>query len=159
MNLRIHGIAIITGPLRYFAHARLSLTMETLLILLALCEGNPLVTSGFPSQKASNLELWCFPCCYLNMLFNKHLSHQCDTMTFMWHHCNVCCRLWRSTCGTTWVTAPRWRTNAAWSSSVSCTNWHPPPGSARMSLAMHCSQKTRLVMLYYYSRLVLYHII
>ena len=29
-------------------------------MFLALCEGNPLVTSGFPSQKASNMELWCF---------------------------------------------------------------------------------------------------
>ena len=28
--------------------------METLFALLALCEGNPLVTSGLPSQRASN---------------------------------------------------------------------------------------------------------
>ena len=27
--------------------------------LLALCESNPPVTSGFPSQRGSNLELWC----------------------------------------------------------------------------------------------------
>ena len=25
-----------------------------------LCEGNPPVTGGFPSQKASNADLWCF---------------------------------------------------------------------------------------------------
>ena len=34
--------------------------METFSVLLALYEGNPLVTSGFPSQRASNVELWCF---------------------------------------------------------------------------------------------------
>ena len=28
----------------------------------SLC-GNPLVTCGFPSQRASNAELWCFPFC------------------------------------------------------------------------------------------------
>ena len=34
------------------------LTKKTLKLckLLALCEGNPLVTSGFPSQRASNIE-------------------------------------------------------------------------------------------------------
>ena len=31
--------------------------------LLALCEGNPPVTGGFPSQMASNVELWSFFCC------------------------------------------------------------------------------------------------
>ena len=34
--------------------------MGTLSTLLALCEGNPLVTSGFPSQTASNAELFYF---------------------------------------------------------------------------------------------------
>ena len=31
--------------------------METLYASLALCEGNPLATDGFPSQRASNVEL------------------------------------------------------------------------------------------------------
>ena len=34
--------------------------MEAFSMLLALCEGNPLVTGEFPSQKASDAELWCF---------------------------------------------------------------------------------------------------
>ena len=34
--------------------------MEILSALLALCEGNPFVTGGFPSQWASDAELWCF---------------------------------------------------------------------------------------------------
>ena len=34
--------------------------METFSTLLALCEGNPPVTGGFPSQKTSGAELWCF---------------------------------------------------------------------------------------------------
>ena len=39
--------------------------MELLSLLLALCEGNPLVTGRFPSQRASNVEFWCFLCCLL----------------------------------------------------------------------------------------------
>ena len=34
--------------------------MDTLSALLALCEGNPPVTGGFLSQRASNAEIWCF---------------------------------------------------------------------------------------------------
>ena len=37
--------------------------MESLSALFALCAGNLPVTGGFPSQKASNMELWCFLCC------------------------------------------------------------------------------------------------
>ena len=33
--------------------------MKTFSALLALCEGNPPVTSGFSSQSVSNMELWC----------------------------------------------------------------------------------------------------
>ena len=32
--------------------------------LLALCEGNPPVTGGFPSQRANNAELCYFLCCW-----------------------------------------------------------------------------------------------
>ena len=35
-------------------------TMETFSALLALCEGNPPVTGGFPLTKASGAELWRF---------------------------------------------------------------------------------------------------
>ena len=31
--------------------------------LLVLCEGNPPVTGGFPSQRASNMKFWCFLWC------------------------------------------------------------------------------------------------
>ena len=34
-----------------------------LTILLALCEESPSVTSGFPSRRLSNTELWYFHCC------------------------------------------------------------------------------------------------
>ena len=37
--------------------------MEMLSVLLALCEGNPPVIDGFPSQKADNMLLWCFLWC------------------------------------------------------------------------------------------------
>ena len=35
--------------------------MKMISTLLVLCEGNPPVTGGFPSQKTSNEELSCFP--------------------------------------------------------------------------------------------------
>ena len=34
--------------------------METFSTLLALCEGNPPGTGRFPSQRASNADLWCY---------------------------------------------------------------------------------------------------
>ena len=44
-------------------------------ILLALCEGNPPVTGGFPSQRASNAELLCFIChCNENMCMDCDLN-------------------------------------------------------------------------------------
>ena len=36
--------------------------METITALLALCEGNPPVTGGFPSRRVSNWERWRFLC-------------------------------------------------------------------------------------------------
>ena len=41
--------------------------METFSTLLTFCEGNPL-EQVIPSQRASNVELWCFLCCYLEQV-------------------------------------------------------------------------------------------
>ena len=46
-----------------FYQLRISLwrhQMEAISALLALCEGNPPATGGFPFTKASDAELWCF---------------------------------------------------------------------------------------------------
>ena len=49
--------------------------MDKLSTLLALCEGNPPVAGGFPSQRTSDVKLWCFFFAVnLNKLLNKHLS-------------------------------------------------------------------------------------
>ena len=71
--------------------------IEMLSALLALCEGNPSVTAGFPShklniilltQKASNAEL-----CYFDGRLNKVCEQTdespvtWDVMTLMWRHC------------------------------------------------------------------------
>ena len=62
-------------------------------MFLALCEGNPLVTSGFPSQKASNMELWCFPWSAPEQMV-EHASKQSIRRWFetpwcsLWCHCN-----------------------------------------------------------------------
>ena len=45
--------------------------MEMLSSLLALCEGNPPVTGGFPPQRASNAGLWFSIILSLNKLLNK----------------------------------------------------------------------------------------
>ena len=36
--------------------------MKTLSALPTLCQGNPLVPSGFPSHRTSNVKHWCFHC-------------------------------------------------------------------------------------------------
>ena len=42
----------------------------------------PLVTGGFPSQKASNVDTWYF----FDVSLNKQFSCQCFEMMLMWHH-------------------------------------------------------------------------
>ena len=56
--------------------------MEMLSVLLALCEGNPLVTGGFPSQRASNAQLWSFLFCKLEQAVEQtmELTVICDAM-------------------------------------------------------------------------------
>ena len=57
---------------------------------LALCEENPPVTGGFPSQMANDMELWCFLCCEPDKLLNKQVKLQViwDTMILTWCHYN-----------------------------------------------------------------------
>ena len=66
--------------------------METLSALLALCEGNPPVTGGFPSQKASNTGFGVF----FNAILDKPLGKQSSCGWFEIHWCS----LWRC-CSTT----------------------------------------------------------
>ena len=63
--------------------------MEMLSALLAFCEENPLVTGGFPSQRASDdAELWCFfKDIGLNRLLNKQSS--CQWLMKAWHSWNA----------------------------------------------------------------------
>ena len=46
-----------------------------------------LVTNGFPSQRASTVELWCFLWWYLNKLLNKQLSSW--WFHVLWCFCHV----------------------------------------------------------------------
>ena len=57
--------------------------------LLALCEGNPPVTGGFPSQRVSNAEFWCFLCCqseFVDQVVGFLMIWA--VMTSLWCHCN-----------------------------------------------------------------------
>ena len=48
--------------------------MEMLSTLLALCQGNPPVTGGFPSQRTSHTAFWCLLDVSLNKLLNQRSS-------------------------------------------------------------------------------------
>ena len=82
--------------------------MEILSTLLALCEGNPLVTSGLPSHRATNAEPWYCPYCQAEQAVDQTSSLQ--WFKTPWHsgditvmsfagcslhplYCNVCCPL------------------------------------------------------------------
>ena len=58
--------------------------------LLALCEGNPPVTDGFPSQRVCNVGLYCFFYVSPNKFLNRYSIGRViwDTMTIMCHHFN-----------------------------------------------------------------------
>ena len=62
--------------------------------LLALCEGKPPVTGGFPSQRAVTRSFDVF----FDLCLNKYLSKQSRRRWFetasrsLWRQCNVCCQ-------------------------------------------------------------------
>ena len=60
-------------------------TMETVSALLALCEGNPPVTGGFPSQTASNVGSLCVLRCFRKQTIKQtvELAVICDAMALM----------------------------------------------------------------------------
>ena len=55
---------------------------DALFALLTLWEGDPPVTGGFPSQRASNVKPWCFLRCYLDQTVESLVVWA----TLMWHH-------------------------------------------------------------------------
>ena len=57
---------------------------------LTLFEGNPTVTGGFPSQRASNVELEVC-CCQFNQAFAQtvELPVVLDAMTLLWRHYDI----------------------------------------------------------------------
>ena len=59
-------------------------------ILLTLCKGNPPVTGGFPSQRASNVDLWYFLCCQPEQSVEQTAEWLViwDTKMLMWCHCS-----------------------------------------------------------------------
>ena len=59
-------------------------------MLLAFCEGNPLVINGFPSQKTSSTGFDIFFDVSLNKLLNKHASSW--LFDSLWHTCESVCK-------------------------------------------------------------------
>ena len=66
--------------------------------LLAFCGGNPPVTGGFPAQRASNVEIWCFLSCEPGSSFEQIVEWlvKWDASMLIWLHPNVSC--WRPFC-------------------------------------------------------------
>ena len=56
-------------------------SMDAFSTLLALCEGNPPVTGGFPSDA----ELWCF----LWSAPEQTVQRTIKSRYSLWHHCNI----------------------------------------------------------------------
>ena len=86
--------------------------METLLVLLALCEGNPPVTGGFPSQRASKAKFWFCICCTATyaVVQTVGLPLIWNAVTFMW--CNIslsrCKKMLTNPVPNFFVTPPVW---------------------------------------------------
>ena len=63
--------------------------MKLLSALLTLCEGNPPVISGSPSQRASDAELWCFSDVNVNNCWiSIRETGELNVLRVIWHHCN-----------------------------------------------------------------------
>ena len=69
--------------------------METLSALLALCEGNPPITGGFPPQRAGNAGFGDFFDVSQNKQLTKHSSRRWFETPWcsLWRQRNVCCWL------------------------------------------------------------------
>ena len=64
--------------------------IETLSAVMALCKGNPSVTSGLPSQRDVDTDLPCFLRCQREQAFGQTVEWLViwhDTMP-TWHHCD-----------------------------------------------------------------------
>ena len=77
-----HSICYVQEAGRWWSH-----DIESYSALLALCEGNPPVIGGLPSQSASIAELWCFIWCTPEQHLSKLWS--CRWFGMPWHKCDA----------------------------------------------------------------------
>ena len=63
--------------------------LEMLCTLIAFCKQSTPVTGGFPSPRASNVELWCILKAYPEKMKNNQFASNQDTMMLKWHHCKI----------------------------------------------------------------------
>ena len=90
--------------------------MESFSTLLALCEGNPPVTHGFPPQRTIVTEFWCFLWCMPEQMVEQTVEFPviCNAMALMWHHCKVLIILFWPQC----VKGKCWTTQSVWGHST-----------------------------------------
>ena len=91
-----HGMTTLSDFMYYMCISPLSRpgwrhATKMLSTLLALCEGNLLVSSRFHSQRASNVELWWFLCSSpeQTIVQTVKLLVISETIMFIWHNCNA----------------------------------------------------------------------
>ena len=83
-----HSGSLVPG--RFFLHHIMTSSNENIFRVTGLCEGNPLVTSGFPSQRSVMQSFDVF----FDLRLNNRLSKQSRCQWFemplrsLWHHCN-----------------------------------------------------------------------
>ena len=84
--IQFYGVLFLLGLYPGWHHQR-----ETFSALLALCEGNPLVTSGFPSQRPVTQSFDVFFDLRLSKRLNKWSKHQWSEIPLcsLWCHCNA----------------------------------------------------------------------
>ena len=80
----VHSAAITDQSISLWRHG-----MEMILALLSLCEVISTSTGGFPTQRASNAELWCCLCCQTKQAVETpDLAIILDAKKLIWHHCS-----------------------------------------------------------------------
>ena len=118
--------------------------METFSALLALCEGNPPVTGGFPLQRPVTRNFNVFFVRRLNNRLSKYSRHRWfeTPPCLLWRHCNAC--PWTGLSASC-ISYPRDRTYFPWTGQElnMCGNVSECHGRSRTHIPQPGSKHTR----------------
>ena len=85
--------------------------METLSALLSLCDGNPPFKAGLPSQRNTNIQLWCYLWCEHEQTVQQTMELPViwGAMTLIWRHCTDWVKISPSVTNPETKISPEWR--------------------------------------------------